>query len=122
MVGGILAASDESGRMMFYDLKNKNVIRILNDGAGYIGFAYSADGTLLMALRTGSRVVDVFSMKTAEQLFSMIGPVGFTDFAFTTDGAYAVGMMEDGTYLVGELFQSEEKLLQTARAFVGRYQ
>ncbi len=122
MVGGILAASDESGRMMFYDLKNKNVIRILNDGAGYIGFAYSADGTLLMALRTGSRVVDVFSMKTAEQLFSMIGPVGFTDFAFTADGAYAVGMMEDGTYLVGELFQSEEKLLQTARAFVGRYQ
>lgn len=122
MVDGILAASDESGRMMFYDLKNKNVIRILNDGAGYVGFAYSGDGTLLMALRTGSRVIDVYSMKTAELLFSMIGPVGFTDFAFTTNGAYAVGMMEDGTYLVGELFQSEEKLLQTARTFVGRYQ
>ena len=122
MVNGMLVASDESGRMMFYDLENKNVVRILNDGAGYIGFSYSADGTLLMALRTGSRIIDVFSMKDAEKLFSMIGPVGFEEFAFTTDGKYAVGIMDDGTYLVGELFTDEGTLLETARAFVARYQ
>ncbi len=121
MVGNRLVASDYSGRTLFYDLEAGSVLRILNDGVGYTAFSYSMDGSMLMALQSGGgTAIDVYLLETAELLFTIKAPKEFTEFAFTEDGRYAVGITEDGL-LVADLLTDEEVLIERAREFTSRY-
>lgn len=118
MVKNRLVASDYSGRMMFYDLENDRVVRILNNGMAHTGFAYTEDGSLLMALRIGAvPAIDVYSMEDGELLFTMVGPSELKEFAFTGDGRYAVGVMENGC-IVADLLTDEKTMIEKARVFV----
>ena len=117
MTESCLAASDASGRLLIYDLEEEAVRKILNLEKSYGRFAFSGDGTLLMALGWDG-VIDVFSLTEGEKLFSMTSPQGFTDFGFSEDGAWAVGFTPAGCVL-GDLWQDEEALIAAARHLAG---
>ena len=121
MVKNRLVASDYFGRMMFYDLEKNEIVRILNDGMAHTGFAYTEDGSMLMALRIGSvPAIDVYSMEDGELLFTIVGTSEIEEFAFTKDGKYAVGVMKNGEYVVADLLTEEATLIANARAFAAR--
>ncbi len=123
MVKNRLVASDYSGRILFYDLDKGEVVRILNDGVSHVGFAFTEAGDLLMAMRAGLiPAIDVYSMEDGVLLFTMHGTSDFTEFAFTTDGKYAVGVMEGGRYIVADLLTDESELIAQARKLAALYQ
>lgn len=115
-----LVASDESARLLFYDLETRSVRMILNVGTLYSGFAFDPDGELLLACCAGKTRIDVYELESAELLFSLHATADmFRDYAFTEDGAFAVGRTNGGKYVVGELWRDEEALLTQARRLVG---
>ena len=123
MTADILVASDDLDRIMFYDLNTSSVIRILNnDGYYYTGFAFDPSGEYVMALRHDNAVIDVFRLRTAELLFSIktTDAGGFTEFAFSEDGAYAVGKTGSGV-CVGDMLTSESAVLAQIRILTELY-
>lgn len=120
MSGKTLVASDDAARLLFYDLETRSVRMILNLDTVYSGFAFDPEGELLLACCAGSRRIDVFEMESAELLFSLQATDdSFKRFAFTEDGAYAVGLTEGGKYVVGNLWRDEDALLAQARRLAG---
>ena len=131
MVNDRLIASDYSGRMLFYDLTNKEVVRILNGAPPYTGYSFNEEGTLMMALRNGGGYdIDVYETETGEMLFSMTTTVTlpsdlqsfepFTEFAFTSDGEYAVGVTEN-SFVVADLLKDEDRLIERAEMITSLY-
>ena len=115
-----LVASDQSARLLVYDLESRSVQRILNAGTVYSAFAFDPEGNKVMALCGGLTKIDVYSLETFELLFSLHATADtFTDMAFSEDGAYAVGKTASGKFVVGELWTDEEALLGHARRLVG---
>ena len=114
-----LIAVDVDARLLVYNLDTHSVETILNNGTLYSSFAFSEDGSLMMALCAGLTKIDVFDLNDdCRLLFSLHATADtFTDFAFSADGAYAVGSTASGNFVVGDLFADEAKLLEKARAF-----
>ena len=131
MVNDRLIATDYSGRMLFYDLDSMEVVRILNGVSPYTGYAFNEEGTLMMALRNGGGYdIDVYETETGEMLFSMTTTVTlpsdpqsfepFTEFAFTADGEYAVGVTEN-SFVVADLLKNETRLIERAEMITSLY-
>ena len=115
-----LVASDQSARLLVYDLQTRSLQRILNAETVYSGFAFDPEGKRLMALCGGLTRIDVYSLETFEKLFSLHASADvFTDMAFSADGACAVGKTAAGGYVVGDLWTDEEALLRQARRLTG---
>ena len=132
MVGSHLVAADYSGRVMFYDMENDRVIRMLNVDTLYTGFAFNSDGSMMMALRSGGGyAIDVYRLDTADLLFTLTNTEPFTEFAFTEDDRYAVGVTVSGSpvegirgtplYIFGNLYRDEADLLERARKVADLY-
>ena len=113
-----LIASDGGGRLMFYDLKKGEVIRILNTDFSCLSFAFSAERDKLMALRADG-AIDVYALEGPEKLFTMRSAEGFTGLGFAADGSCAVGLTDSGA-LCAELWTDEDALLAFAADFTGR--
>lgn len=115
-----LVASDQSARLLIYDLKSRSIQRILNVGTVYSRFAFDPSGKFMMALCAGLTRIDVYSLETYEKLFSLHADADtFADMAFSKDGAYAVGKTAAGKYVVGDLWTDEEALVKQARRLTG---
>ena len=113
-----LIASSADGQLLIYNYVTHTVDAILNDGTLYESFAFDESGTRMMALCAGLSRIDVFSLEDDALLFSLsAGTDTFTDFAFSADGAYAVGRTSAGTWVVGDLWQDETALVAQARRF-----
>ena len=132
MVNDRLIATDYSGRMLFYDLETKEVVRIHNGVSPYTGYAFNEEGTLMMALRNGGGyTIDVYETATGDMLFSMTSTVTlisdpqafepFTEFAFTEDGEYAVGVTEN-SFVIADLLKDETRLIERAEMITSLYQ
>ena len=120
MTEGQLVASDQSTRLLFYDLSTRSVQRILNVGVVYASFAFDPAGKVVMALCGGRTRIDVYSLETFEKLFSLHATADtFTDMAFSQDGRFAVGATAAGRFVVGDLWTDEDALLARARRLVG---
>ena len=116
-----LAASDQSARLLLYDLDKQSVQAVLNTGAVYSAFAFNANGTLLMALHSSRSQIDVYSLEMPELLFSMKTSSGsFDTFAFSTDSSYAVGHTTTGEYMIGSLWTDESELIERAKLITKR--
>lgn len=117
MTEDVLAASDNLRRVLFYDMNENTVIKILNtNNIWYSAFAFDPAGEYAMALRSDGRTIDVYELHTAELLFTMrsTDAGGFTGMAFSSDGAYAVGLSANGC-CVADMLQSEEAALKQTR-------
>ncbi len=114
-----LIAIDVETRMMVYNLKTKSVEKIWNNGTQYSSFAFNEDSGLMMAMCAGQTKIDVFDLNDGcRLLFSMHATEDtFTDMAFSSDGAYAVGKTAAGQYVIGNLFANEEELIARTTAF-----
>jgi WD40 repeat protein len=114
-----LIAIDVETRMMVYNLKTNSVEKIWNNGTQYSSFAFNEDSGLMMAMCAGQTKIDVFDLNDdCRLLFSMHATEDtFTDMAFSSDGAYAVGKTAAGQYVIGNLFANEEELVARTTAF-----
>ena len=119
----VLVASDQAARLLFYDLEKGAVRSIATPGAVYGAFAFDPEGTLLMARTASADRIDVYSVETAELLFSMrAANETFAEFAFSADGAFAVGKTDSGRYVIGNLWKDEATLLERAQALTASMQ
>ena len=128
MVNNRLVASSSYGRLLFWDLENNKTIKVINTSTTYTGFAFNQSGDLMMGMRLNNDMIDVYSMKTAELLFSITYSKEFTGFGFSEDGEYAIGVstMPDNQtntndtpcYLVADLYTDETKLIEHANDFI----
>ena len=115
-----LVAADQSARLLIYDMEGRGVLRILNTGTSYAGFAFDPEGKLAMALSGDLARIDVYSLETYEKLFSLSAAGDtFTNMAFSRDGAYAVGETASGGCVIGSIWTDEKALLDRARILVG---
>ncbi len=128
MVNDRLVASSSYGRLLFWDLENNKTLKVINTSTTYTGFAFNQSGDLMMGMRLNSYVIDVYSMKTAELLFSLTYGKEYTGFGFSEDDKYAIGVTTmpdhltntDDTpcYLVADLYTDETKLIEHAKDFI----
>ncbi|MBO4872938.1 MAG: TIR domain-containing protein [Lachnospiraceae bacterium] len=118
IAGGILAASDVNGRLLFYDISEDKVINIIPRGSSYVAFAFSADADKLIALDQNERTADVYDLRDGTLLFSMESSSRIVRIAFSADGAFAVAETENGV-LTGDLWQYEEALLNQLNRLSG---
>ena len=124
----LVASGSLSGRLLFWDLENNQIVRVVNGGVSYTGFSFSKSGDLMMALQVGSSAIDIYRTENAELLCTITHGTEFTEFGFTEDGEYAVGVTTypgndpelNGQlcYMVADLYTDEEKLITHAREFV----
>ena len=132
MVNDRLVASDTTGRLLFYDLANDRVIRVQNSNLAYTAFAFSESGDLMMALKSEEEyAIDVYRTDNAEKLFTITYGAAFSDFGFTEDGKYAVGVSANPTnktalngqtiYMAADLYLDENSLISQARALTSLY-
>ena len=113
-----LIAIDMDTRMMVYNLKTRSVETIQKNGTQYSSFAFNEDAGLMMALCEGLTRIDVFDLNDGcRLLFSMHSSDTFTEMAFSTDGAYAVGKTAAGAYVIGDLFADGDALIARTKAF-----
>ena len=113
-----LIAIDMDTRMMVYNLKTRSVETIFKNGTQYASFAFNEDAGLMMALCEGLTRIDVYDLNdSCRLLFSMHSSETFTDMAFSADGAYAVGVTAQGTYVIGDLFADGDALVARTEAF-----
>ena len=127
MVNDRLVASSSFGRLLFWDLENNRVLKVVKADTTYTGFAFNESGDLMMGLQLGSGAIDVYNMKNAELLFTITNGAEFTEFGFSEDGEYAIGVTTlpssnpelNGTpcYMVADLYMDETKLIEHARDF-----
>ena len=78
----------------------------------------------------GGYDIDVYETETGEMLFSMTTTVTlpsdpqsfepFTEFAFTADGEYAVGVTEN-SFVVADLLKNETRLIERAEMITSLY-
>lgn len=126
MVNDRLIASDAIGRLLFYDLANNKVVSIRNSDLAYTAFAFNESGSLMMALKSEeSYAIDVYRTENAEKLFTITYGESFSDFGFTADGEYAVGVSKNPTnktalngqtvYMIADLYTDETVLINKAR-------
>ncbi len=126
MVNDRLVASDSTGRLLFYDLANEKVVRVQNSGLAYTAFAFNESGDLMMALKSEEQyAIDVYRTENAEKLFTITYGESFSDFGFTADGEYAVGVSKNPTnktalngqtvYMTANLYTDETVLINKAR-------
>ena len=120
MVDGLLAAADANGRLLLYDMRAREVRKILNTDERYTDFAFSEDGGLLMARRVDWKTVDVYSLADGEKLFSLRAADYIRNYAFARDGSCAVANTASGA-VIGELYTDEALLFQRARDLLALY-
>ena len=113
-----LIASDGGGRLMFYDLEKREVVKILIDDVAGDRFALNETHEALMELETDGDI-KVYDITKAELLFVMRSGETFRDVGFSADGKQAVGLTDAGA-LCAELWTDETELLAYAREFTGR--
>ena len=118
MAGDRLVAADGGGRLMFYDLGKREVIQIVSMDIHGVDMAFNAAGDLCMVRRYDD-AIEVYDVAKAEKLFTLRAAPYFTDFGFSKDGKYAVGVTEEGA-LCYELWTDEAALVKYAKAFVGK--
>ena len=118
MAGDTLVAADGGGRLMFYDLAKGEVIRIVNLDMPGVDMAFSEAGDLVMVQRYDD-AIEVYEAATAERLFTLRSAQYFTDFGFSADGRYAVGVTAEGADCY-ELWTDEAELIRFAKAFVAK--
>ena len=132
MVNDRLVASDTTGRLLFYDLANDRGIRVQTRNLAYTAFAFSESGALMMALKSEEEyAIDVYRTDNAEKLFTITYGAAFSDFGFTEDGKYAVGVSANPTnktalngqtiYMAADLYLDEHSLISQARALTSLY-
>jgi WD40 repeat protein len=125
LTGKWLIASGGDGRLMFYDLEKREVVKILNTELPSAGFALDAREKLLMSARTLSdgigeiTVYDVYDLETASLLFTMRATEPVSDFGFAADGSCALCLTDSGA-LRAELWTDESALLAYAKALCTR--
>ena len=111
-----LAASDQTGRFLLYDLETGRAVTILNAESSYTSLAIDPEGVYVMGLRYSGTQIDVYDAATAALLFSLHAPDGvFTEIGFSTDGAYAVAKTNAGRAVIGTMWTDEAELLAQAR-------
>ena len=116
MTEDLLVACDQNARFVIYDMKKGSVRKAQPAGTCYTEFAFDPEGTLVMALSNDATWIDVYALDSGDRLFQMRAPEGetFTLFAFSADGAYAVGQLNGGKVIVGNLWKDEAALLERA--------
>ena len=125
MTEKLLVACDGGGRMMFYDLEKREVIKILNTELPSAGFAFDASREKLMSARYLSdgmgtiTVYDVYDVGETKLLFTMRATEEVSEFGFAADGSCALCLTPSGA-LRGELWTDETALLDYARKLTGR--
>ncbi len=116
MSGTMLAASDQTGRFLLYDLETLTARAVLTADAVYTSLAFDPDGNHVMGLRYSGTQIDVYDTASAALLFSLHAPAGvFTETGFSADGAFAVGKTNAGQAVIGTMWSDEEELLAQAR-------
>ena len=113
MVGDLLVAADGGGRLMFYDLGKGEVIRILNLDQPGMDRAFNETGDLCMVRRYDD-ALEVYDTAAAKRLFTLRAAPYFTEYGFSADGKYAVGVTEEGA-LCAELWTDEAALVAYAK-------
>ena len=121
ITGNRLIAMDVDTRLLIYNMDTHTVESIQNNGTLYSSFAFNADESLMLALCAGLTRIDVIDLNDGGRiLFSLHATADtFTDFAFTQDGAYAVGVTSAGLYVVADLWQDDHALIAQAKRLVG---
>lgn len=118
MAGDTLVAADGGGRLMFYDLGKREVIRIVNLDVAGVDMAFNEAGDLCMVQRYDD-AIEVYDVEKAERLFTLRSAQYFTDFGFSADGRYAVGVTAEGADCY-ELWNDEAELIRFAKAFAAK--
>ncbi len=114
-----LIAIDMDTRMMVYNLNTRTVEKIWNNDAQYASFAFSEDGSLMMAMCQGKTRIDVYDLNDGCRLLFALHATGdtFEEMAFSADGAYAVGKTAAGRYVIGDLLTDGDALVARLVAF-----
>ena len=118
MVGDLMVAADGGGRLMFYDLGKREVIQIVNLDSPGVDMAFNESGDLCMVQRYDD-AIEIYDVAGAERLFTLRTAAYFTEFGFSKDGKYAVGVTDEGADCY-ELWTDETALIKYAKDFCGK--
>lgn len=119
--GDILASAGGFGRNAVLFDCSAGVIRHVLPCAGYAsGVEFSPDGTKLMLISLGNvdhrNYAYIYSVETGTLLFRMeAGNTAIRDFGFSQDGSSAVLLLDDGSAIAGELYDSLETMIDSIR-------
>lgn len=101
-------------RCSIFDLSTGEMLHVLR-GSGYVHQCeFSPDGSKIMLLcGLPKSIIFVYSVQTGNLLYHYTAPGGltFTEIGFSEDGR-AIALLEDGRALVGELYDSLDKMIE----------
>lgn len=118
---GLLASSSRDGRVLIYDIENEKVRFIFPIGKEVTNIEFSNDGSKLIALCNECNTAYVYSTTSGAMLFQLLGKdIQITSVGFTESGDSAVAKRQDGSAIVGKLYQTLDELIEQAHPRVGQ--
>lgn len=112
----LLSTGGYGGSAVLYDCARGEIRHVFRSSGYVYGAEFSPDGTKLMLLSSslsgGGDTASVYAAESGRLLFSMeSGDAGTKDFGFTPDGTEAVLLLQDGSAVVGTLFDSLDAMI-----------
>ena len=102
-------------RCSIFDMSTGEMVHVLLGSGCVHQCEFSPDGSKIMLLcGLPKSKIYVYSVRTGNLLYSYTAPVelSFTQIGFSEDGSKAVALLEDGRALVGELYDSLDKMIE----------
>lgn len=116
-----LVVSGGAPQLIIYDLQSNTIAKNPRVDHYYEKFAFNQRGDKLMALGVGGYGLSVYDIESGQMLFNMGPNEKVISFAFSSDGAYAVGKTERG-FLIGDMLINETDLLARAWRLVAGHE
>ena len=99
-------------RCVLFDLNSGSIRYVLQASEYCFGAEFSPDGRQIILLSGYSRKqAPVYSTETGNLLFTMTASCPIDVIGFTGDGRQAVAVLEDGTFLIGQMYSGLEEMM-----------